>query len=603
MDRRLGRILISALAVLLLVAGVTLLPSHPALAASPTATFTKTQDWGSGYEGRYVIDNPGPATITAWTVQFDLASNVGVNTFWDADLTRSGSHYTFTNKSYNGTIAPGGSTSFGFNGPYSGTFSPPANCLLNGQPCGGGPATSSTSTATSTTAPPSSTTTTTMPSTTTTTSGTTTTTTGGGNPGPLTRVAYFAQWGIYQRSYFVKNIETSGSASKLSVVNYAFANIHPTDLTCFEANKAAGGDTDPNAGAVAGDAFADYQKGFDAATSVDGVADSFDQPLKGNFNQLKKLKARHPNLKALISIGGWSYSKFFSDAALTAASRSKLVSSCIDMFIRGNLPQLSGDPAGGTGAAAGVFDGIDLDWEWPASDGHLGNHVRAEDKHNFTLLAAEFRRQLDALGAQTGKHYLLTAFLPADPAKISEGVEPSGLLSSLDWATVQGYDLHGAWEPTTNHQSALFSPSGDPSPQKFSVDLAISTYRNAGAPGAKLLVGVPFYSRGWAGVTNQNNGLFQQSTGCAAGTFACGYEDYKKVTTFLASGFALHRDSSVGTAWLFNGSTFWTFDDPTAMAQKVAYVKNKGLGGVMMWSLDGDTPNGELISALDTALR
>jgi chitinase len=103
--------------------------------------------------------------------------------------------------------------------------------------------------------------------------------------------------------------------------------------------------------------------------------------------------------------------KYFSDAALTAASREHFVSSCIDLFIKGNLP---GAP---DGAAAGLFDGIDLDWEWPGSEGNAGNIIRAEDKQNFTKLAAEFRRQLDEYGATTGEDYLLTSFLPAAPGR------------------------------------------------------------------------------------------------------------------------------------------------------------------------------------------
>src|SRR5438045_868996 len=104
------------------------------------------------------------------------------------------------------------------------------------------------------------------------------------------RTGYFTQWGIYARGYLVKNIETSGSAGRLTHVNYAFANVG-SDGRCFEANQAG-----------QGDAWADYQRRFTAAESVDGVADVFDQPLAGNFNQLRKLKQRHPDLKVLLSI-------------------------------------------------------------------------------------------------------------------------------------------------------------------------------------------------------------------------------------------------------------------------------------------------------------
>ncbi|TGQ68041.1 chitinase, partial [Mesorhizobium sp. M8A.F.Ca.ET.207.01.1.1] len=103
-----------------------------------------------------------------------------------------------------------------------------------------------------------------------------------------------------------------------------------------------------------GDAFADYTKAFSAAESVSGSADTWDQPLRGNWNQLKQLKAKYPNLKVLISLGGGTWSRGFSSAA-RPENRQAFVASCIDAYIKGNLPVTDG--AGGAGAALGVFDG------------------------------------------------------------------------------------------------------------------------------------------------------------------------------------------------------------------------------------------------------
>ncbi|WP_249026672.1 glycoside hydrolase family 18 protein, partial [Amycolatopsis pretoriensis] len=179
------------------------------------------------------------------------------------------------------------------------------------------------------------------------------------------RIAYFDQWSIYQNAYYLKNVDTI--AGNLDYLLYDFENIDPNNLTCFENTKATtpdpGGESDPNAGDGGGDQFADYQKSFGSDISVDGTADTWNQPIVGNFHQLQELKARHPNLKVLLSIGGWTYSKYFSDAAATDASRKKFVSSCLDMFIKGNIPASGG--YGGPGTAAGIFDGIDIDWEYP----------------------------------------------------------------------------------------------------------------------------------------------------------------------------------------------------------------------------------------------
>ncbi|MCM0675877.1 cellulose binding domain-containing protein [Micromonospora phytophila] len=125
----------------------------PAFAAGATASFVKTSDWGSGWEGKYTITNGGGATINGWTVTFDLPAGTTLGTYWDALLTSSGQRHTFTNRSWNGSLAPGASISFGFlgNGPGA-----PTNCQLNGAPCGGGtgPTTAPPTTAPPTTPPP-----------------------------------------------------------------------------------------------------------------------------------------------------------------------------------------------------------------------------------------------------------------------------------------------------------------------------------------------------------------------------------------------------------------------------------------------------------------
>jgi chitinase len=253
---------------------------------------------------------------------------------------------------------------------------------------------------------------------------------------------------------------------------------------------------------------------------------------------------------------------------------------------------------GGPGAAAGVFDGIDIDWEWPGSEGNPGNIIRPQDKQNFTRLLAEFRKQLHKYGKTTGKDYLLTAFLPASAEKIDAGFEVSDIFGPLSFATVQGYDFHGTWEANTNHQSNLYTSPSDPSSPRYSDDAVVNAYLSRGAPPKEIVVGVPFYSRGWTGVAPANHGLYQPAAGAAPGTWEAGVDDYKVVKQRLGSGFTRYEDAQAGAAWLFDGTTFWTFDDPPIMAAKAGYVSRNRLGGVMFWELSGDTPDGELISAL-----
>ncbi|MFD9793824.1 glycoside hydrolase family 18 protein [Streptomyces sp. NPDC059070] len=361
-------------------------------------------------------------------------------------------------------------------------------------------------------------------------------------------VGYFTDWGVYQRNYHVKNIETSGSAARLTHINYAFGNV--TGGKC-----------------AIGDAYADYQKTYDAASSVDGTADKWDQPVAGSFNQLRELKKKHPGLKVLWSFGGWTWSGGFAEAAKNPAA---FANSCYSLVE---------DPRW-----ADVFDGIDIDWEYPNACGLSCD----------TSGRAAFKNLMAALRAKFGSADLVTAAITADASaggKI-EQADYAGAAQYVDWYNPMTYDFFGAWAaqgPTAPH-SPLTSYSGIPT-QGFHTDAAVQKLKGLGIPASKLLLGIGFYGRGWTGVTQKAPG--GTATGPAAGTYEQGIDDYKVLKTKCPA-----NGTVAGTAYAYCGNNWWSYDTPATIAGKMAYKNSQGLGGTFFWELSGDTAGGELIKSI-----
>ncbi|MFG1890704.1 glycosyl hydrolase family 18 protein [Micromonospora sp. NPDC049051] len=512
-------------------------------AGSVTAGFAKVQDWGTGHETRVTITNGSSAAVSTWRIEFDLPSGTSISSSWDADVTRTGDHYVAVKKSWAGSIPAGGTFSWGYNG--TGAYKAPLNCTINGAACGGGappttapPTTTPPTTTPPTTAPPTTPPPTTPPPTT--------------PPGGKKVVGYFAQWGVYARNYHVKNIHTSGSAAKLTHIMYAFGNT--TNGRC-----------------TIGDSFADYEKAYTAADSVDGVADTWDQPLRGSFNQLRKLKKMYPNLKVIWSFGGWTWSGGFTQAAQNPTAFAE---SCY------NLVE---DPRW-----ADVFDGIDVDWEYPNACGLTCDSSGPN----------AFKNVVSALRTKFGSSALVTAAITADGSnggKI-DATDYAGAATYLNWIMPMTYDYFGAWAaqgPTAPH-SPLTSYTGIPQ-QGFWSDAAIQKLKSKGIPSDKLLLGIGFYGRGWTGVTQAAPG--GTATGPAPGTYEQGIEDYKVLKNSCPS-----TGTIAGTAYAKCGSNWWSYDTPSTINGKMTYAKNQGLGGAFFWELSGDTGNGELIGAIKGGL-
>jgi chitinase len=162
------------------------------------------------------------------------------------------------------------------------------------------------------------------------------------------------------------------------------------------------------------------------------------------------------------------------------------------------------------------------------------------------------------------------------------------------------YDFHGGWEtqgPTSFHSNLLIDPNNPATgvAHTYAAETALQKLLGAGVPAQKIVLGIPFYGRGWTGVSNTSNGLYQRATGPAHGTYEQGIEDYKVLAARNAPKF---YDPITGQLWTYDGVEFWSFDDARVIASKIESVNAQGLGGLFSWSLDGDDGTATLTQAM-----
>ncbi len=367
-------------------------------------------------------------------------------------------------------------------------------------------------------------------------------------------VGYYTSWSIYGRDYHIMDIPVE----KINVINYAFANINPSSGTI-----------------VLGDPYADIDKFY--------PGDCWETDcLRGNFHQLQILKEDYPHLKTLISIGGWTWSTYFSDIALTDESRTIFSQSCIEFLVEYG------------------FDGIDIDWEYPVEGGLDDNHNLPEDKENFTLLLQKLRELLDIQSNSDGKEYLLTIASTASSIYINN-IEVELIHEYLDWINIMTYDFHGPWggetNAVTNFHSPLYNVENDPSPEPvntmFNLDASIQLYLELGVPSEKINVGLAFYGRGFAGVPNENNGLFAPYTSVPTiGTWENGVFDYWDLQNnyINLNGYNSYWHLEAMVPWLFNPITqiMISYDDEESINEKASYIIDNDLGGAMFWEFSSD---------------
>ncbi|KAL6607696.1 hypothetical protein LY90DRAFT_132621 [Neocallimastix californiae] len=359
-------------------------------------------------------------------------------------------------------------------------------------------------------------------------------------------IVYYPEWKYY--NFPPKNIPFN----KLTHINYAFAEINSSD----------------------------YSLEYDSSKFLELVETAHE------YNK---------NIKVLMSIGGWTGSRYYSKMASSSSNRSKFVKSVKRML-----------------EASGA-DGIDIDWEYPGTSGAYDDNFDAKNDTNNLL------KLLQELRASIGYSKIISAAVPYNTFEVNyKPLEDMSEFAELfDYINIMAYDFAGSWSSVTSHHSSLYSTVEDDS--GYSLAGAVKNWMNARFPATKIVVGIPAYGRSWISGSSSNNGYLQRPSNSHPKGDEEDYIDpnskrysstwkYKNIrkaimkSTYKDSTGNWIRvwDSKSSVPFLFNKNTrqFITYDDPESVSIKADYVIKYNLGGMMMWEIEEDTKDSELISTI-----
>jgi chitinase len=313
-----------------------------------------------------------------------------------------------------------------------------------------------------------------------------------------------------------------------------------------------------------------------AGLQADGTCVSVDTSDDNtNFPLLSQLKQQYPDLQIMISVGGASET-LFSSVAAREAKRLNFVQTAVQFMTQNG------------------FDGIDIDWEFPA----------ASDSANFTTMLQELRAQLDAQGEADGFYHPLTIAAPAGESHY-KNLQLSQIHPYLAWINLMTYNFTSVSSKTTDFVGPLnaYDPKIE-SHATHNVDFAVQAYLEAGAPADKIVVGVRFVATGWSGVPPGNNGLYQNNSGAAPGTWdnpekpptgSFGFQDIED--NYLPT---YTRSWENAVPWLYNPGTgiMISYEDQESVTAKANYVLANQLGGIMIWELAADDDQDTLVDKI-----
>lgn len=397
-------------------------------------------------------------------------------------------------------------------------------------------------------------------------------------------VGYFPEWAYKSKEHNYFNV-TDLQWEDLTHIQYSFAMVDEAT------NKVAFGDK-----------FAATEETFDGMDlSYNGEKITLDEslPYKGHFNLLQQMKKKYNDVDLLISIGGWAGSRGFYTMMDTNEGINTFTDSCVE-FIRDY-----------------GFDGVDIDFEFPSSTSMSGNPDdfdvseprRKTINARYNLMMKTLREKLDKASTEDGKDYLLTAAVSGS-SWVLGGVESNEFAKYLDFLSIMSYDYHGGWNEFVENQANIYPDKEDKETMNMimpvlGMDWSYKYYRGV-LPPEKILMGIPYYTRGWENVQGGNGtGLHGTSKTPATGKYniwgdldangnqiPAGANPLWHVLNLMEQdeNLKVHWDpvGKVPYIWQNNEKVFLTFENEKSIDERLKYIEEKNLGGALIWVMDGD---------------
>ncbi|HMT28268.1 MAG TPA: glycoside hydrolase family 18 protein [Bacteroidia bacterium] len=284
------------------------------------------------------------------------------------------------------------------------------------------------------------------------------------------------------------------------------------------------------------------------------------------IQSMVQLKADNPNLKVMLSLGGWGGCKTCSDVFNTRDGREEFVKSVKEVTTYFKT------------------DGIDLDWEYPAIKGFPDHTFRKEDRDNFTLLLKELRKVM-------GDSFEISFAAGGFTDYINTSIDWKEVIKYTNFINIMSYDLVHGYSKISGHHTPLYS-----TPQQTeSTDHAVQMLLHEGVPAEQLVIGAAFYGRFFEIEPDNKVDLYMPCK------FSHAFSSkYASDSLSVKNGFVAAWDETAQAPYAINQQRrlLATYDDERSVAIKTKYALNNKLGGIMFWQRYDDSVHNGLLDVI-----